>query len=384
MVILSLRSHALVRPTTPRALTSHLSASKSSLPDTHIVIVGGGWAGFSAAESLSHNSNVRITLLDASKGRRGGGLSEAGMHGFWREYRNVFSQIEKIGLDVDQVLSPYSPSTLFSRNGKVATAPVILDDEGESKTPPQLSSEQSLRKFVAAKLPPPLDLPLLAQLEDSTSNGKGDGRLDPIDLASGVGLVGAWADFEQESAESWANYDSQPASLLFEKAGVSDRLFEEMVSPLLHVLPMCPAYDCSAAAALSCFHVFALQSRGAFDVRWCLGSISELIFDPWQKQLEDRGVTFRGGTKVSSISKDTNFAINLDDNGERIECDAIVLAVGAVAAGRLASSSPALSSLQTTKNFDKLRGVTCIAVRLFLKESAIQVPWLEAVQPSLE
>jgi len=233
-----------------------------------VVIVGGGWAGFSAADSLSHNNNVRVTLLDASKGGRGGGLSEAGIHGFWREYKNTFSQIEKIGLDVDQVLSPYSPSTLFSRNGKVATAPVLVD-EGESKTQPTLNdlSEESLRKYVAANLPPPLDLPLLAKLEDSKSNGKGDGRLDPIDLASGVGLVGAWADFEQESAESWANYDSQPASLLFEKAGVSDRLFEEMVSPLLHVLPMCPAYDCSAAAALSCFHVFALQSRGAFDVR---------------------------------------------------------------------------------------------------------------------
>jgi len=108
--------------------------------------------------------------------------------------------------------------------------------------------------------------------------------------------------------------------------------------------------------------------------RWCRGSISELIFSPWQKQLEDRGVTFRGGTRVSSIekkeNKDTNFAIYLDGESESIECDAIVLAVGAVAAGRLTSSSPALSSLQTTRNFDKLRGVTCVAVRLFLKPSS--------------
>ena len=44
-----------------------------------------------------------------------------------------------------------------------------------------------------------------------------------------------------------------------------------------------------------------------------------------------------------------------------------MLAIGAVAAGRLAASSPALSSLPLTKSFHKLRGVTCIAVRLFLK-----------------
>jgi len=55
---------------------------------------------------------------------------------------------------------------------------------------------------------------------------------------------------------------------------------------------------------------------------------------------------------------------------DAIECDAVVLAVGATAAGRLASSSPALSSLDGTKDFDKLRGVTCVAVRLFLKPNA--------------
>ena len=48
---------------------------------------------------------------------------------------------------------------------------------------------------------------------------------------------------------------------------------------------MGPGYDISAAAALSCFHVFALQSRGAFDVRWCRGGISETIFLPWQQRL---------------------------------------------------------------------------------------------------
>ena len=143
---------------------------------------------------------------------------------------------------------------------------------------------------------------------------------------------------------------------------------------------MCPAWDCSAAAALSCFHVFALQSKGAFDVRWCRGSIGEKIFYPWRRQLEDRGIQFRNGAKVAVITdnaeketlsdgKSRKYSIQLDssDADSIIHCDAVVLAVGAVAAGRLASSSPALSSLDSTKNFDKLRGVTCIAVRLFLK-----------------
>ena len=254
---------------------------------------------------------------------------------------------------------------------------LLLEDEDETNSQqiPTLTgfSEKSIRKFLAASLPPPLDLPLLAEL-DTAEAKNGGSKVNPVDLLSGLGLLGAWADFEQEGRISWERYDTQTASLLFEKAGIADALNEEFVSPLLHVLPMCPAYDCSAAAALSCFHVFALQSRGAFDVRWCRGSISEKIFEPWQKQLENRNVQIRGGARVSTIDKDENgkFTIQLDSMGEGgdsdiIDCDAVVLAVGATAAGRLTSSSNALSSLEATQNFDKLRGVTCVAVRLFLK-----------------
>ncbi|KAL7516496.1 hypothetical protein ACHAWX_001506 [Stephanocyclus meneghinianus] len=394
------------------------SLAASALPTNDIpkiVIIGGGWAGYTLAESLSTNNvphrTVDILLIDASKGG-GGGLAggyrdgkfrpvEAGIHGFWREYRNTFHVMESIeGVDIDTVLSGYTPSVLYSKNGKVAVAPVLGDDQdGEDKFDMDLTnfpldcwSEERIRRWIASNLPPPLDLPLLAKFEDNSnaaSTGEQSSRLSPIDLLSGLGLLGAWADFEQESPTSWNNYDSQPASLLFEKAGITDILYEELVSPLLHVLPMCPAYDCSAAACLSCFHVFALQSKGAFDVRWCRGSIGEKIFDPWRHQLEQRGVQFRTGAKVACITKNSSdaeaaslaqtgrkYTIQLNSMEEHaensiIQCDAVVLAVGAVAAGKLASSSPALVLLPASKNFDKLRGVTCVAVRIFLKPNRI-------------
>lgn len=369
---------------------SAATATKSANNETpKVIIIGGGWAGYTVAESLSTNNlnsqTVDITLLDASKS--GGGLAggyrdgkrpvEAGIHGFWREYRNTFAVMEDIeGVDVDVVLGEYTPSVLYSKNGKVAVAPVLLN-EGGSDARRQLSNQERIRRLIADKLPAPLDLPILAELDAQSSN------LNPVDLVSGLGLLGAWADFEQKSEVSWRNYDSQPASLLFEKAGITDNLYEELVSPLLHVLPMCPAYDCSAAAALSCFHVFALQSKGAFDVRWCRGSIGEKIFDPWRNQLEQRGTEFRSGARVASISKnildDTSnetrrkYTVQLDSTVENstIQCDAVVIAVGAVAAGKLCSSSSALSSLAATRNFDKLRGVTCVAVRLFLKPNSV-------------
>jgi uncharacterized protein with NAD-binding domain and iron-sulfur cluster len=383
-----------------------------------IVVVGGGWAGYSVCESLSTNNKegeqeVEIILLDASKQAKGGLAGgyrdrssnnrpvEAGIHGFWREYRNTFDIMEGIeGVAIDDVLGDFTPSALYSKNGKVAVAPVLLEGDEEEYAkrstieklkPPALTdlSEKSIRRYIAANLPPPLDLPILAEFDnvknkESTSNPSSNLKLNPVDLLSGLGLLGAWADFQQESFTSWSTYDSLSASELFKKAGITDPIYEELVSPLLHVLPMCPAYDCSAAAALSCFHVFALQSRGAFDVRWCRGSISENIFEPWQVQLEQRGVQVRGGARVSCIEKNDidsgdnqqklKYSITLDgakdegkESGNVIDCDAIVLAVGATSAGKLAEFSPAISSVEFTKDFDKLRGVTCVAVRIFLK-----------------
>lgn len=48
---------------------------------------------------------------------------------------------------------------------------------------------------------------------------------------------------------------------LFREAGVSQRLYDEFLEPMLLVLPMCPGEDCSAAAALSCFQYFALEHQ---------------------------------------------------------------------------------------------------------------------------
>lgn len=356
-------------------ISLHLSVNdENESKIVNVAIVGGGWAGYSAAESLSSNPNVNITLLDASKAKGGlaGGFRteqgrpvEAGIHGFWREYRNTFKIMQDIqGVEIDEVLSDYTPSVLFSKNGKVAVAPVLGKEENEGFEENKKPFDQSfVLSEIAKKLPPPLDIALLAEFSPSSP-------LSPLDRVSAIGLLGAWADFEQESKESWSRYDKFSAEELFKKAGITDVLYEELVAPLLHVLPMCPAYDCSAAAALSCFHVFALQSPGAFDVRWCKGSIAEKIFAPWGDQLERRGVNVLGGAKATSIEKsedkDGSFIIKLNEE-EELSCDAIVLAVGGTSMSRISSSSSAISSLDQAKNFDKLRGVTCVAVRLFLQ-----------------
>lgn len=375
-----------------------------------IVVIGGGWAGYSAADALSADTSCHVTLLDASSavgglagGWRtpGGRPIEAGIHGFWREYKNTFRVLESLGIQADEVLTPFTPSVLVSKAGKVATAPVLAtdDDAGTAGAVPSPKALLELLRFsplagfqqlVAAAapparlldlLPPPLDTALLADFAST--------RLTPLDRASAVGLAAAWADFDQSDAASWARYDQLSAETLFKKyGGVTNALYEELVAPLLHVLPMGPGYDLSAAAALSCFHVFALQSRGAFDVRWCRGSIAEKIFAPWQKKLLARGVTVQSSARVSTITRDgeeaaatpyaTPYAtppsgrlvVRVEGSSELLLADAVVLAVGAVSAGRLADVSPVLGSLPAARKFRGLRGVTCVAVRLFLQPAA--------------
>jgi len=133
---------------------------------------------------------------------------------------------------------------------------------------------------------------------------------------------------------------------------------------------MTPGYDCSAAAALSCFHTFALQSRGAFDVRWCKGSISDLIFNPWATKLQGTGkVRIHGSSKVTKIKEmDSNSKFEVEINGEkRLEFDSIIFAVGAHSFKRLLPSCSFLSKHPSAENWQNLRGITCVAVRLFLE-----------------
>ncbi|CAM9933065.1 unnamed protein product, partial [Heterosigma akashiwo] len=276
-----------------------------------VVVVGGGWAGFSAADALAtaEGEGVEVVLLDASP-RGAGGLAggwrtpagrpvEAGVHGFWREYRNTFVAMEAIGLDLDAVLGPYTPSALFSRNGPVAVAPVLKPEEENGAgaagalggalaaalgiaaaaaaggSGPAAGPERALAAL-APLLPPPLDVALLAEFSPELG-----ARLTPLDRASGAGLLGAWATCgERPRAEAMRPGLGETCSGNAPGAGPVTSW-----SPLLHVLPMGPGRDISAAAALSCFHVFALQARGAFDVRWCRGGITEKIFDPWAEKL---------------------------------------------------------------------------------------------------
>ena len=104
-----------------------------------MVIVGGGWAGFGAAEGLAGlaaQGKVDVTLLEAAP--RAGGLAaawktpggrkvEAGIHGFWRNYRNIDRLVEdSLGLTgSNSPFTPFTESTLFTTRGRAVVAPEL-------------------------------------------------------------------------------------------------------------------------------------------------------------------------------------------------------------------------------------------------------------------
>jgi uncharacterized protein with NAD-binding domain and iron-sulfur cluster len=388
-------SFAFILVSAPNAPSKSLSITSGHVEakqSPKVVVIGSGWAGFSAADALStveDGLTVEVELLDASP-RGQGGLAggwrtsklerpvEAGLHGFWREYRNTFATLERIdGINIDEVLTPFTPSILVSESGRVAVAPVLGSVMEDHLTPPSLpnldwTDPAQVMKYLADLLPPPLDVAVLAEFPPESP-------LTVTDRISALGMLGAWADFGQEDDESWARYDRISAENLFcASARVTPALYRELVSPLLHVLPMTPGYDCSAAAALSCFHVFALQSRGAFDVRWCRGTISERIFNPWASQLQARGnVKIRGSSKVTSVAAKNGGYELVINNNETLECDAVVLAVGGTALKHLLPSCQPLQQLPASQKFYKLRGITCVAVRMFLRPDAVTTTGLE-------
>lgn len=68
--------------------------------------------------------------------------------------------------------------------------------------------------------------------------------------------------------------------------------------------------------------------------------------------------------------------VRVEGGEELFTADAVVLAVGATAAARLRASSPVLLAQPSTRGFDRLRGITCVAVRLYLSPASYRTAGL--------
>jgi uncharacterized protein with NAD-binding domain and iron-sulfur cluster len=316
---------------------------------TKVVVVGAGWAGLGATYHLAQQG-YDVTLLEA--GAYPGGLVagwqtaqgksvEAGIHGFWYPYHNIFGLVKELGLDP---FTPWTQSSQYSPAGLEVVSPIFQN---------------------MPRLPTPLGTFLYTQFQ----------RLPLGDRLSALPLLYALVDFDNSDA-AWQRYDFITARELFKDFGVSARLYKESFEPMLLVGLFAPGEQCSAAAALGMLYYFILAHQPNFDVVWCRGTVGEKIFRPWCDRITQAGgkiLTHRRVTDLIVEGDSRPIVKSVICGDEQFDADAVIFAVGVSGMQKIISGSPALQQFQSFRDVMNLGAVDVLATRLWC-DRKVEIP----------
>ncbi|UBF24646.1 FAD-dependent oxidoreductase [Kovacikia minuta CCNUW1] len=341
------------------------------LQSPKVVVIGAGWAGLGATYHLA-KQGYDVTLLEA--GSYPGGLVagwktaqgrsvEAGIHGFWYPYRNIFSLINELGINP---FTTWTRSSQYSPAGLEVESPIFQD---------------------LPRLPTPLGTFLYPQFQ----------RLPLSDRLSALPLLSALVDFDN-SDDAWQRYDPVTARELFKTFGVSARLYRDSFEPMLLVGLFAPGEQCSAAAALGMLYFFILAHQSDFDVVWCRGTVGEQIFRPWIDRIQQAGgkvLTNRRvtdlilGNQESAVSSQEaiqHSKSNIQNSppahlpitgvvcgDEVFDADAVIFAVGVTGMQKIVSNSLTLQSRREFREVMNLGAIDVLATRLWF-DRKISIP----------
>lgn len=316
-----------------------------------VIVVGAGWAGLGATYHLA-KQGYEVTLLEA--GAYPGGLVagwktaagrsvEAGIHGFWYPYHNIFALVDELGI---APFTPWTRSSQYSPAGLEVVSPIFQD---------------------LPRLPTPLGTFLYTQFQ----------RLPLVDRLSALPLLYSVVDFDN-SDEAWRRYDSVTARELFKDFGVSARLYKESFEPMLLVGLFAPGEQCSAAAALGMLYYFILAHQPNFDVVWCRGTVGEMIFRPWVEKIQQVGGEVLTNRRVSDVvieadARNQPVVKSVICGDEVFEADAVIFAVGITGMQKIISSSPALQRIREFRDVMNLGAIDVLATRLWF-DRKIKIP----------
>ncbi len=317
-----------------------------------VIVVGAGWAGLGATYHLA-KQGYDVTLLEAGAYPGGlvagwktdGGRSvEAGVHGFWYPYKNIFALVDELGINP---FTPWTRSAQYSPAGLEVESPIFQD---------------------LPRLPTPLGTFLYTNFK----------RLPLSDRLSALPLLYALLDFDN-SEQAWRRYDAVTARELFKQFGVSARLYRDSFEPMLLVGLFAPGEQCSAAAALGMLYYFILAHQSDFDVVWCRGTVGENIFRPWCDRIEKVGGRILTNRRVSDVilaSQEGAMQPAIKEvvcGDETFEADAVIFAVGITGMQKIISASPALQNLKEFRDMMNLGAVDVLATRLWL-DRKVEIP----------
>ena len=303
----------------------------SGREQSHVVVIGAGWAGWGAAKALCE-AGVRVTLIDGMADPSGsvpittssGKPFEAGTRGFWKDYPNINALTDELGLG--EIYTEFTTSAFWSPDGLEATAPVFGD---------------------APQLPSPV-----GQVLATVRNFR---RLPLPDRLSIAGLLYAMLDLNRSDAV-YRSYDAIDALTLFKQLRISDRMIDDFLRPTLLVGLFKPPEELSAAVTMELLYYYALAHQDSFDVRWIRSkTIAEQLIAPLCARLQGQHqLEVLGGTLVTrlNVSADGQSIRSLETRsvttGSTVvmtDVDAVVLAVGARGMGALTAQSPDCGAL---------------------------------------
>ncbi|KAK9868775.1 hypothetical protein WJX84_001572 [Apatococcus fuscideae] len=162
------------------------------------------------------------------------------------------------------------------------------------------------------------------------------------------------------------------AKELFQRYGVSQRLYDEFLKPLLLVGLFAPPEQISAASMLETFYFYTLAHQADFDVCWCKGSVSELIFKPLVDLIQGLGGRIQGGRLASDLDVNPEtgrvqgvIARSRDGSETTYPADAVIFAVGITGMQKLIGASPTLAARPEFRRIMTLQGLDVMATRLW-------------------
>ncbi|GAB2218068.1 hypothetical protein Droror1_Dr00001285 [Drosera rotundifolia] len=313
---------------------------------TRVIVVGSGWAGLGAAHHLC-KQGFDVTVVEEAVESIGGQVGsvpcnpdEVGIQGFWYPYRNIFSIVDELGI---KPFTNWLSSAHYSSEGIEVVFPIFQEQ-------PQL--------------PTPLGSLAHTQLT----------RLPQLDLLTLLPLMAAVVDFDNSDA-AWRRYDPITARELLRQLGCSERLYRDVIDPLLEVRLFAPAEQCSAAATLAVLYYYVLAHQKDLDKLLCRGTVREQIFEPWKDLLRKAGCEFRKGRGVTDFffSEETGCITEVVYGNDRLKADAVILAVGISALQDIIKKSSALCSRDEFLGVLNLNNVDAVSVKLRL-DTKVELP----------
>jgi carotenoid phi-ring synthase / carotenoid chi-ring synthase len=332
---------------TDRRRQSH--PASPGLPDAsalsarpRVVVVGAGIAGLAAATGLAERG-VAVEVVENQHylGGRVGGWTEhhdgsdlamnRGFHAFFRQYYNLRALLRRIDPQL-RMLAPVKDYPLIDGVGRRDSF------RGLPRTPPWNALAFALRS-------PTFGLSDLVRIDARVAA--------PLAAVSVPDIYDQLDHIDAETFLKSINFPESARHLAFE---VFSRSFFAEPTQL------------SAAELATMFHIYFLGSSEGliFDVATANFDVS--LWNPLQHYLSDRGVRVHLGTQVLRVNVGTGKAFCVEtDSGDRLDADAVVLAVDVSGLQRIVARSPGLGNDLWRAQIGRLRSALPFVVhRLWL------------------